>query len=138
MDTRRVFVFPNRPLYCVPYHASFLIATEDFDEALDRRIRTLAAERELVQVQTAERRAKTPAAIRGLVDDLVRRKLAAEYIPDEPTEDLPVEREPLERKDEMEQTLDETLAMLRQLEQVSFKDAPVKPGQVTLDSFKHV
>lgn len=101
-------------------------ATEDFDEALDRRIRSLAAERELIQVQIAERRSKTPLAIHGLMDDLVRRKLAAEYVPkavddgeDEEDELLRSEREPLERKEEVERTLEETLEILGELEQVS-------------------
>jgi hypothetical protein len=102
-------------------------ATEDFDEALDRRIRSLAAERELIQVQIAERRSKTPLAIHGLMDDLVKRKIAAEYVPKVPTggkgdgdEDvLGEEREELERKDEMERTLEETLGILGELEKVS-------------------
>lgn len=54
---------------------------EEFDEPLDRRIRSLAAEKELIQVQVAERRATTPAAIRGLMADLAERRRAGEAVP---------------------------------------------------------
>jgi hypothetical protein len=113
-------------------------ATEDFDEALDRRIRSLAAERELIQVQIAERRSKTPLAIHGLMDDLVKRKVAAEYVPtptlgedgeDLDEEGLGGEREELERKEEMETTLEETLEILEELERVSFEPMERKDGK---------
>ena len=42
-------------------------ATEEFDEVLDRKIRSLAAEKEMVQVQIAERRKNMPDAIHNLV-----------------------------------------------------------------------
>jgi hypothetical protein len=61
---------------------SSCIATEEFDESLDRKIRSLAAEKELVQVQIAERRSKTPKDIHHLMKDLVRRKTVSERIPD--------------------------------------------------------
>lgn len=67
-----------------------LSATEEFDESLDRKIRSLAAEKELVQVQIAERRAKTPNDIHHLMKDLVRRKTFSERRPD------PAEMEALE------------------------------------------
>lgn len=51
---------------------------EPFDEPLDRRLRSLAAEQELIAVQLAERRSATPLAIRGLVADLAERKRVGE------------------------------------------------------------
>ena len=57
--------------------------TEPFDEPLDRRLRSLAAEKELIEVQLAERRAATPGAIRGLVADLAERRRGGERVVEE-------------------------------------------------------
>lgn len=68
----------------LPQHKQhFTKVTEDFDETLDRHIRSLAAEKELIQVQLAERRATTPGLVRGLMDDLEQRRRAGERVPEE-------------------------------------------------------
>lgn len=66
---------------------------EPFDEALDRKIRSLAAEKELIQVQVAERRAKTPKAIHALMEDLIRRQVAGEWVPSVEDQDMAVDDE---------------------------------------------
>ncbi|KAL7416104.1 hypothetical protein BDY24DRAFT_381017 [Mrakia frigida] len=93
--------------------------TEEFDESLDRKIRSLAAEKELVQVQIAERRSKTPGDIHHLVKDLVRRKVASEWMPQEDgEEEMEVEIEPLPNKESMVQSLSETLSAISNLTKI--------------------
>ncbi|KDQ11741.1 hypothetical protein BOTBODRAFT_162571 [Botryobasidium botryosum FD-172 SS1] len=55
--------------------------TEPFDEALDRRIWSLSEERIHWDKCLADRRRRTPADVQRLMEDLVKRQQAAEYIP---------------------------------------------------------
>jgi hypothetical protein len=58
------------------------VATEPFDEILDRRIWGLNTEKVGWDTAIAERRKKTPADIYLLEEDLEKRKTAAEWLPE--------------------------------------------------------
>ncbi|CED83261.1 Kinetochore Mis14 [Phaffia rhodozyma] len=108
---------PNLRLNGMPYE-EYLESpenTEPFDESLDRKIRSLAAEKELIQVQVAERRAKTPKAIRALMEDLVRRQIAGEWVPleeDQAMDGVEENKDLILNKEEIVRTFDSALHTL--------------------------
>jgi hypothetical protein len=63
------------------------VATEPFDEILDRRIKGMDAERLKWETETAERRKKRPAEIHQLEDNLEERNTWAMWLPEGEDED---------------------------------------------------
>ena len=56
------------------------LETEPFDEVLDRRIWSLSTERMTWDKELAERRRTAPTEVQHLVEDLLTRQRAVEYI----------------------------------------------------------
>jgi hypothetical protein len=63
-------------------YETYISTTEPFDEALDRKVWALDAERVTWEAQLAENRRKLPGLIREKEDDLEMRRARAEWLPE--------------------------------------------------------